>query len=80
VDVAHWVPLVRAQIEADNFTNKPTAETIRAELKEYGAWDAAELSNDDDNFSRLVWCAACNVNDEPKPDCSEPVKPKPKTT
>ena len=73
-DVQSWVSRVRAQIDADNFTNKPTADKIRAELKEYGAWDEAELADDALNFTRLVWIAAGNISDEEKPDCSEPVK------
>lgn len=32
-DVLHWAPLIQKQIETDNFSNKPTAEKIRAELK-----------------------------------------------
>lgn len=75
-DVAHWAPLVRAQIEADNFPNKPTPDAIRAELEEYGAWDEAELADKDANFNRLVWIAASNVSEESKPDCSKPVQPK----
>lgn len=73
-DVLYWVPKVRAQIEADNFPNKPTPDKIRAELAEYGAWDDGELADDGANFKRLVWCAANNINEEETPDCSEPVK------
>jgi hypothetical protein len=73
-DVLHWVPKVRAQIEADNFRNAPTPDAIRAELKEYGAWDAEELADDEQNFVRLVWCAAGNIAEDSQPDDSEPVK------
>jgi hypothetical protein len=73
-DVAHYAPEVAAQIEADNFPNKPTPDKIRAELKEYGAWDAEELADDEANFARLVWLAAGNIQEEAAPDCSEPVK------
>ena len=73
-DVAHWVPIIQKQIESDNFTNKPTSEKIRAELEEYGAWDADELADDDANFARLVWIAAGNVSDDDAPDSSEPLK------
>lgn len=72
-DVARWVPRVRAQIAEDAFPNGPTPDMIRAELADYGAWDAEELANDDANFARLIWIAACNVAEEPQPDCSEPV-------
>ena len=72
-DVARWVPRVRAQIAEDAFPNGPTPDIIRAELADYGAWDAEELANDGANFARLIWIAACNVAEEPQPDCSEPV-------
>jgi hypothetical protein len=72
-DVAHWVPKVRALVESDNFPNKPTAEKIRAELQEYGAWDDEELSDEDQNWHRLVWTAANNVAEDDAPDCSEPL-------
>lgn len=37
---------------------------IRAELKEYGAWDAAQLADDDANRERIVWIAAGNIAEE----------------
>lgn len=73
-DVAHYAPEVRAQIKADGFANAPTADKIRAELKEYGAWDAEELADDEANFARLVWIAAGNIAEDDAPDCSEPVR------
>lgn len=36
-------------------------EAIRAELKEYGAWNTEELANDDDNRLRIIWIAACTL-------------------
>lgn len=41
-------------------------EARRSELKGYGSWDEAELSNDQDNKRRLLWLAACDTqeNDE----------------
>ena len=73
-DVEGWVEKIRAQIEADNFPNKPTPDKIRAELKEYGAWEPEELADDEQNFRRLIWIAAGNINDDKTPDCSEPVR------
>jgi hypothetical protein len=73
-DVAAWVDRVRAQLEADNFPNKPTASKIRAELKEHGAWDAEELADDEQNWHRLVWIAASNISESEAPDCDEPLK------
>lgn len=73
-DVAHWAPKIASQIERDDFANKPTPEKIRAELKEYGAWDDEELADDEANFQRLVWIACGNIAESDEPDCSEPVK------
>ena len=74
-DVAHWAPLVWRQVEQDAFYNKLTADAIRAELKEYGAWDADELADDAENWLRLVWIAASNLAECESPDCSEPTLP-----
>lgn len=38
-------------------------DAIRAELLEYGAWDAAELSDDEANARRIVWIAAGNIRE-----------------
>lgn len=73
--VAHWAPKVSALCESDGFANRPTPDKIRAELKEYGAWDAEELSDDAANWLRLVWTAAWNIAEDEAPDCSEPVAP-----
>ena len=72
-DVAHWAPIVAAQTEKDDFANRPTPHKIRAELAEYGAWDAEDLTDDAVNWRRLVWCAACNIAEDDNPDCSKPV-------
>ena len=34
-------------------------------LSEYGAWDADELANHDDNLERIVWLAANDVAEDP---------------
>jgi hypothetical protein len=73
-DVESWVERIKAQIESDSFLLKPLPNLIRAELKEYGAWSADELTNDEQNFRRLIWIAAGNISDDDAPDCSEPVK------
>lgn len=71
--VDEWADKIRAQMEADNFTNRPTPEKIRAELAEFGAWDDAELADNAANWRRLVWSAAWNIAEDEAPDCSEPV-------
>lgn len=41
-----------------------TPEALAAELKEYGAWDAEQLMNDDANWERIVWLAAGNAKED----------------
>lgn len=54
---------------------KSTPDAIRAELKEYGAWDTDELADDAANLRRIVWIAAHNIAEYDAPDCSEPLVP-----
>ena len=51
------VPEIAAQLEAID------PETLRKELREYGAWDADELSDHEQNLQRLLWCAACDIRE-----------------
>ena len=53
-DVEYWEARVTIDASADD---------IRAELKEYGAWDADELADDEANRRRIVWIAASNIRD-----------------
>jgi len=39
-------------------------ETVRACLKEYGAWDADELADHEANLDRIVWLAGCDIREE----------------
>lgn len=41
-----------------------TPEKLRAELKEYGAWDEGELADDAANWHRIIWIAAGRIQDE----------------
>ena len=41
------------------------AKTVRRELAEYGAWDADELADHKQNLQRLLWIAACDVDESP---------------
>lgn len=54
-DVAYWAD--RLKIDVD-------PELIRAELKEYGAWDAEELADDRANLERILWIAAGNIQED----------------
>lgn len=48
--------------------NDIDAETLRQELKEYGAWDADELADHDANQSRILWLACGDLFDNPSDD------------
>lgn len=54
-DVRHW---------ADKLELDAKPADIRAELKESGAWDAEELSDNEANKQRIIWIAACNIKEE----------------
>lgn len=36
-------------------------ETVKAELREYGAWDDDELGDHDQNLARLLWIACGDI-------------------
>lgn len=76
-DVEAWAGRIRELIAADGSRNAPTPELIRDELEEYDAWDAEQLADDQANFERLVWLAACSIGDDAQRDHSQPVKPSP---
>lgn len=58
-------PYIREQIA------KLHADDIRAEVKESGAWDSEELSDDDANVQRLIWIFGCNIAETELCDCGE---------
>jgi hypothetical protein len=37
------------------------ADAVRAELREYGAWDDTDLADDAENRARIVWIAAVDI-------------------
>ncbi len=43
---------------------KLSPKLVASELKEYGAWDDAELSDHDANLSRLLWIACGDIQEE----------------
>lgn len=55
-DVRHWAGKIERPSDC-------TVENLAAELKEYGAWDAEELADDEANWSRIVWLAAGNITE-----------------
>jgi hypothetical protein len=52
------MPSIARQLEAID------AETLRGELKEYGAWDAAELADHEQNLQRILWLAAADITEQ----------------
>lgn len=56
VAVAYWVksPDIEWNISPDK---------IRAELSEYGAWNAEELADDQANRERLLWSACWDIRE-----------------
>jgi hypothetical protein len=48
-------PYIKKQLGALNL------EQLRKELKEYGAWDTAELSNHTDNLMRWLWLSCGDI-------------------
>jgi len=54
------VPSIARQLK------KLSDETIKDELKEYGAWDETELLDRTENEHRLIWIAAGNIVEETK--------------
>lgn len=57
VENSRMLPEVTAEL------NKLDPEKLKNELREYGAWDAEELSNHDENLNRILWIAAGDVQD-----------------
>ena len=41
--------------------NKIDPKLLRAELREYGAWDTEELTDHQQNLQRLLWLAAGDI-------------------
>jgi hypothetical protein len=52
------IPNIRRQLD------RIGADKLRAELREYGAWDETELADDEQNRHRIVWLAAGNISEE----------------
>lgn len=57
VAAARELPEIKAQLD------KIKPDVLRAELKEYGTWDAKELADHDANLDRLVWLAANDISE-----------------
>lgn len=42
---------------------KLSPDSVRRELSEYGAWSDDELSDHNENLQRILWIAACDINE-----------------
>lgn len=63
-DVAYWAKKL-------DRPDSITPELLKSELKEYGAWNEEELTDDDQNWHRLIWIAAGNLQEEKPCDHSK---------
>lgn len=52
------IPTIRRQLA------KLRKDHVAACLQEFGAWDAAELADHDQNLSRLLWIACGDINEQ----------------
>ena len=59
VEYAIAIPYIAEQLA------KIDPETLRDELKEYGAWDEAELADHAQNLQRILWLLAWEIVDNP---------------
>jgi len=55
-DVAYW----QGKIDLTHISDAD----LKAELKEYGAWEGTELNNRKVNEERIIWIAAGNIQEE----------------
>jgi hypothetical protein len=57
IAVLRQIPAIRRQLA------KVDPELLKSELREYGAWDDAELSDHEANLSRLLWIMCGDILD-----------------
>ena len=60
IDDLRTLPEIRADLE------RIPADKLRDELKQYGAWDDAELVDHDANLARILWLAICDCREQPE--------------
>lgn len=56
-DIAYLrtLPAIKSQLD------KIDAKILASELDEYGCWNTKELSNHDDNLTRILWIACGDI-------------------
>jgi hypothetical protein len=52
--VDYWAPRIARP-------EKAPPELLASELREFGAWDAEQLADDDANWRRWIWTACCDL-------------------
>ncbi len=62
--------LSKVPVIADQLA-KIDQSVLSSELKEYGAWEAEELSDHGLNLQRILWLAACDITEQDGCDCGE---------
>jgi hypothetical protein len=60
IEALRKVPAIKRQLEAID-----QAE-LSKELREYGAWDADQLEDHDENLSRILWLACGDITERVK--------------
>jgi len=58
------VPYIAEQLE------RLDPETVARSLRDWGAWDDAELAKHDDNLSRLLWLACADIVEQGERDAA----------
>lgn len=61
IEYLKTIPMIRRQLQ------KLDPETLRLELKEYGAWDETELNDHEKNLSRWLWISCSDIVERERP-------------
>ena len=54
----------KAVERAKNYFALADCDAVAYALKQYGAWDAKELSDNDANLGRAIWIIACQLHED----------------
>jgi len=57
---------VRSEMDLPRYRHqlaKLDPNTLRAELKEYGAWEPEDLLDHETNLRRIFWIACCDIRE-----------------
>ena len=57
IEYLRQLPAIKRQL------NKLDADILAMELKEYGCWDVEQLANHDENLTRVLWLACCDITE-----------------